>query len=369
MKLKDLMKTLLVTGTLFAASGLGATEKVNISEDFDSRWDSRVSIEFSQTDIKEALRQLARISGLNIITGEKITGSITARMIDVDLEEALSSIVRSCGYSYMREGDIIRVVTVPPEMVGIDRDTPQVLIESKIVEVVLGKSNESGVNWEMLSSEMGDGVFVDGTVDLPRGDSGLLLNIYNGDVENLIQMISQQSSTNILSSPRIVALDGREARILVGEKVAYQQSFGQASGGITTTTVNFEDVGIKLYVTPFVRPDDTIIIDILVEVSSVKEWRSVSNGDEIPIISTKQTTSRVLVRNNTTLIIGGLIGENRIESVFKVPVLGSIPLLKYLFSSRRSETTKTELTVFITPKLMVHESGGRSDQALIKEEQ
>jgi len=134
--------------------------------------------------------------------------------------------------------------------------------------------------------------------------------------------------------------------------VAYQQTFGQVTAGVASTTVQFEDVGIKLYVTPHIKRDDAIVLDVLVEVSSVKEWRTISNGDEIPIISTKQADSRIIVRNNNTVVIGGLIGEDRVESIWKVPVLGDIPLVKYLFRKRSVEKTKKELSIFITPRIV-----------------
>ncbi len=311
-----------------------------------------VSVEFVDTEIGDAMRLLAKMSGLNIVSGPKISGKVSARLMDVSIEEALASVCRSCGFSYVKEGNVIRIIEMEEGLVGIDGATPQVLIESRVVEVVLGENQQSGVDWELLSTKITGDISAAGVIDLDTEKSGLFLNIYNGDVDALINLLSRETNTNVLSAPKVMAMDGSEAKILVGEKVAYQQSFGQASGGITTTTVNFEEVGIKLYVTPHVRPGKAIIIDILVEVSSVKEWRTVSNGDEIPIISTKQTTSRVIVDDNSTLIIGGLIGESRIESVYKIPILGDIPIIKYLFRKRSLETNRTELTVFMTPKII-----------------
>ncbi len=331
---------------------VSATASRAVTDEFVEKCSKNISAEFVETDIASALRMLAKTSGVNIVAGEKITGKVSARLVDVPLEEALSTILKSCGYGFICEGEVLRVVKIEDELIGIDGSTPQVLIESRIVEVTLGEDNQTGVNWEFISSKIVDDISVEGIVDLSPATSGLLMNIYNGDVDALIQMIEKESKTDILSAPRVVALDGMEARILVGEKVAYQQTFGQASAGITTTSVNFEDVGIKLYVTPHVRSGGAIIVDVLVEVSSVKEWRKISNGDEIPIISTKQTTSRVVIDDNSTLIIGGLIGESKIESIWKIPVLGDIPFLKYLFSRRAIESNKTELNVFITPRLV-----------------
>ncbi len=311
-----------------------------------------VSVDFVDVELKNALSIIARTSGLNIIAGSEIDCRVTARLVEVDLHKALNSILQSCGYSYVHEGEIIRVFKIPEEIVGLHGKTPQVLIESRIVEISLGERDQAGVAWDTLTSLIGDEVNITGKVNLNLGTSGLILNIFNGDVTALLNLISKETNTNVLSSPRIVALDGREAKILVGEKVAYQQSFGQSTAGITTTTVQFEDVGIKLYVTPHVRPGGFVVLDLLIEVSTVKEWRTLSNGDEIPIISTKNATSRVRVADNATLIIGGLINEERVESIWKVPILGDIPLLKYFFRRKTVETDRKELTLFITPRIM-----------------
>jgi general secretion pathway protein D len=300
---------------------------------------------------------LSEVSGLNITSGNEIKGSVTARLQDVTVREALNSILRSCGYTYTVEGSVVRVMEADEEILGLDRNTPQIHIKSQIVEVNLGDSRETGVNWKNLSGELGDDLEITGETLFPDGDSGLMLNLFSGDVDAVINLIEESSETNVLSEPSIVAIDGREAKIMVGEKIAYQQSFGQASAGITTTSVQFEEVGIKLNVTPYLKEEGWILLDIMVEVSSVKEWRTLSNGDEVPIISSKETSTKVMIRNNTTLIIGGLIGNNRSEKVQKIPVLGDIPLLGYLFRRTDIELNKTDLNVFITPAVIEPDQG------------
>lgn len=347
-----------------AASCGIALEKSEVATAEDS---GIVSVDFSNADIGEVLKAIARSSGLNIVAGDKITGKVTVRMVDVSVEDALRAVLRSNGYTYVKEGNVVRVIKLPEGLTGVDNETPQVLIESKIVEVTLGQNNEEGVNWNFLAEKINGNTKASGTVDLNIGEQGLLLNIFNSDAEAILNFLSKESKTKILSAPKVLALDGSEARILVGEKVAYQQTFGQVTAGVASSTVEFEDVGIKLYVTPYVKMDHTIILDVLVEVSSVKEWRTISNGDEIPIISTKEADSRVIVRDNSTIVIGGLIGEDRVESVWKVPLLGDIPLIKYLFRKTHIDKTKKELSIFITPRIVrmdqVVEYGGRDNAA------
>ena len=341
---------ILIAVGIVSVQALGA-ERIDKVYGSNSVKADTVSIDFSNTDIADVLKAIARASGVNIVAGEEIKGKVTARMVDVTVDEALKGVLRSCGYTYVKNGDIIRVVKIPRGFVTVDKKTPQVLIESKIVEVTLDKEDEEGINWNLIASKLNNDLNVSGSVDLNIGDSGLLMNIFNGDAEAIINLINKESHADILSAPKVLALDGSEAKILVGEKVAYQQTFGQVTAGVASSTVEFEDVGIKLYVTPHIQGDEKIALDVFVEVSSVKEWRTISNGDEIPIISTKQADSRVIVKNNSTVIIGGLIGEERVKSLWKVPILGDIPLVKYLFRRTHFNKSKKELTIFITPKI------------------
>lgn len=309
-----------------------------------------ISLDLKETDITDVLRVFSAAGNLNIIGGPEVQGKVTGRLVDVRTEDALRTILRSCGYGYVKEGQIYRIVTVDPELLGVDKNTPQVQIESRIVEALLDKSTEQGINWERLDWE-DDEIRIEGQTNLPMGSTGLFLNIFHADADAIVQCLAKQVNTHILSSPHIVALDDKEAKILVGDKVAYQQSFGQAASGITTTSVLFEDVGIMLSVTPHVTDSNFVILEIHVEVSAIKEWRTLSNGDEVPIIGTKETETVVTVKDQSTLVIGGLISEEERVSVFKIPLLGDIPLLKFLFRHKSLEKTKKELVVFISPKL------------------
>jgi type II secretory pathway component GspD/PulD (secretin) len=317
--------------------------------------DGRITLDLKDTDLKDVLRTISKTSDLNIVAGDEINGKVTARLSEVKVFEALSTILRSCGYSYIQEGDVVRVVKIDPKLLGIDEKTPQVLMESKLVEVTLDKSHQTGINWKKFKMKFDNHVTVNDSVNLPivgsGADKGLFVSVFDGDIDVLMQFLNEESKTDILSSPRIVALDNKEAQILVGEKVPYQQTFGQTTAGITSTSILFEDVGIKLLVTPHVREKDFVILDIHAEVSSVTEWKTLSAGNELPIISTKQAQTEVIVKDSTTLVLGGLISEGKWESVSKVPILGDIPILSYFFKHKSWEKKKSELVVLITPKI------------------
>lgn len=352
-------KPLILALSLFLVfSSKGYAQDISVVDGIDSS-SERMSLDLKDTEIKDALRLISKISGLNIVAGDQIEGKLTARLQDVSLDEALSSVLRACGLGYVKEGDIIRVIKMSPEVLGIDSKTPQVLIQSKVVEAILDENNEMGINWEKLQAKYESDYRVDfkteGLTNFPLGQGGLLLSFFSGDADALLQMLNTEVKTNVLSSPKVVSLDNKEARILVGDKVAYQQSFGQTTAGITTTSVLFEDVGIKLVVTPYVRARDFVILKIHTEVSTVKEWRRLRNGDEVPIIGTRQTDTQVIVKDKSTLVIGGLINEEKRRTVHKVPILGDIPILNLLFKYQHANTVKKELLVFITPTILTIE--------------
>ena len=167
-----------------------------------------ISLDFTNADISDVLKAIARSSGINIVAGDQVTGKVTVRMLDVSIEDALRTVLSSCGYSFIREGDVIRVVKMPEGLVGVDNRTPQVLIESRIVEVTLGENNEEGVDWNLVAKKINGDLGVSGSIDLNIGDKGLLLNIYNSDAEAILNFLSQKSKTNVLSAPKILAIDG-----------------------------------------------------------------------------------------------------------------------------------------------------------------
>lgn len=345
---------------LFTANDLRAEPNSVVEQIQIGDQQTTISLDLKDTELLDVLRTISKVSGLNIVASGEIQGKVTARFDEVKVFDALSTILRSCGYGYIKEGNVIRVMKMDPELLGIDRRTPLVLIQSKIVEVTLDKSQEMGVNWQKLGFNWDEeNIKGEAQTFFPLDNRGLSINIFDHDVDVLLQALSTETQAEILSQPRIVSLDNKEAKILVGEKVAYQQSFGQAAAGITTTSVLFEDVGIQLTVIPHVRGDNYIIMEIHSEVSAIKEWRILSNGDEVPIISTKQTDTEVMIKDNSTLVIGGLVNTEKRESVSKVPLLGDIPFLSYLFKHKKVETIKKELLVFITPQLLTNEDFGK----------
>jgi type II secretory pathway component GspD/PulD (secretin) len=181
-----------------------------------------------------------------------------------------------------------------------------------------------------------------------------------GDYKGIIDLLRTIGDTKILSSPRIMVLNNQEAKILVGSKDAYITSTVTQTEGnaVTAEAVNFVDVGIKLFVTPSINKNGFVTMKIRPEVSS-SETKTIISQDkktDVPIVSTSEAETTVLVKDGVTIIIGGLRKDERKKTVKKIPLLGEIPYLGALFRSTSDELKKTDLIILLTPHIMSGES-------------
>jgi type IV pilus assembly protein PilQ len=164
-----------------------------------------------------------------------------------------------------------------------------------------------------------------------------------------ISALEAEGKGNIVSSPRVITADQTKARIEQGEEIPYQQA--TSSGA---TSVAFKKASLRLEVTPQITPEGNVILDL--EVNKDSRGALTAAG---PAINTKQVKTQVLVENGGTVVIGGIFTQDEANEVNKVPLLGDIPILGYLFQNRVKSTRKTEMLVFITPKIVTDRSAAR----------
>jgi type IV pilus assembly protein PilQ len=164
-----------------------------------------------------------------------------------------------------------------------------------------------------------------------------------------LSALEAEGKGNIVSSPRVVTADQTKARIEQGEEIPYQQA--TSSGA---TSVQFKKASLSLDVTPQITPEGNVILDLEVNKDSRGELTAAG-----PAINTKQVKTQVLVENGGTVVIGGIFTLDESSQVNKVPVLGDIPYIGVLFQNRVKSTRKTELLVFITPKIVTERSAAR----------
>ena len=169
------------------------------------------------------------------------------------------------------------------------------------------------------------------------------LNLGTGPLVNVeLSALEADNRGKVISSPRVITADKQKAVIEQGTEIPYQQA--SSSGA---TTVVFKPAVLSLSVTPQITPDDKIIMDLEVKKDSVGQ---IFAG--IPSIDTKKVTTQILVDNGETAVLGGIYEQTTRNDATKVPLLGDIPVLGALFRSTSKQDDKTELLIFITPKII-----------------
>ena len=156
-----------------------------------------------------------------------------------------------------------------------------------------------------------------------------------------------RDAANIISSPRVITANQKEATIEQGVEIPYQES---ASSG--ATTIQFKKAVLSLKVTPQITPDNRIILDLDVKEDSVGQVIVASGGINVPSIDTREITTQVLVNDGQTVVLGGILETTEREDDNKVPYLGDIPVLGNLFKQTTHKDNKDELMIFVTPKIV-----------------
>ncbi len=283
------------------------------------------------------------------------------------------------------------VVTAPPKIMRsvmsivdrLDIRRAQVLVEAIIVEMSVDKAMDLGVNWAILDRDSDGSVLPAGGFIQPIDGTGLgqiLQGITNPDsvaalpsgltlgvgeiVEGglswaaIIRALSGIGNTNIVATPSVVTLDNEEAEIKIAQEVPFitgqytSQGVSGGNGNVNPfTTVQREEVGNILKITPQINEGDSVMLKISQEASSIAaSSQQVSSTD---LITNKRTIStNVMVEDGGIIVLGGLISDEVRESKSQVPFLGSIPILGELFKTRSVDKVKTNLMVFIRPRIL-----------------
>ena len=245
----------------------------------------------------------------------------------------------------------------------VDLPRAQVLVEAIIVEVSQDSAIKLGVEWasDGVSGQSGTvggfsffpsgvnplSVEPDGSASLGTGLS--VGRVRNGDLRALFNALATDADANILSTPTIMTLDNQEASILVGSNVPFITGSESQDNGNPFTTVQREDIGIELRVRPQVNNDEWVTLAIKQSVESIST--SAVTASDI-ITNKREIDTRVMVRNGSTLVLGGLVRDEAAETKRKVPLLGDIPLLGAAFRSTDTSLSKRNLMVFIRPLII-----------------
>ena len=271
--------------------------------------------------------------------------------------------------------DYLRVLKMLERLDNLPR---QVLIEVMVAEVTLNDSWEFGIEWALKNNQLkidgskysqyfstGTGsTTAEGFTSATGAISGLKIgtnkaagfaySIFNssGDLVGLLNALAEQTDVSLLSSPQILVLNNEEAFVNVGDQVPILTSQSvpvnsNATDLFQTSSVQYKDTGTLLKVRPRINYDGLIILDVDQQVSAATA--NALGGTESPIISTRQLKTKLAVKNGQSIMMGGLIKKGVTNAESKIPLLGDIPGVGWLFKYGKKSNAKTELLVMITP--------------------
>jgi len=199
-----------------------------------------------------------------------------------------------------------------------------------------------GLNWDLPVASTSN----PGSLALSILNAGYLL-----DVE--LSAMQEESRGEVISNPRVVTTNQREALIKQGKEIGYVTiSGGGAAGGAQTPNVQFKEVVLELKVTPTITDDNRVFLNMAVKKDEVQRYITLAGYGEIPEINRREVNTAVLVEDGQTVVIGGVYEFTDRSSVSKVPFLGDVPFLGNLFKKRGRNKDKAELLVFVTPKVL-----------------
>ncbi len=326
----------LKSGTLVLMDSL---EKIQTMEDLIKEIDVPVEtqiFELSYAQVKEVSAKIMEVLTKNV--GQIKFDERTNKMVVTD--------------THLRLKDVERILK------AFDIKQQQVLIEAKIIQVVLSDQFKFGIDWEAIIKDYHKlDLVADFDVLASTDKKGKVSvgTLSKDDYTVFLEALEAVGKTNILSSPSITTLNNQEAKILVGSTEPYvtTTTTTPASGPTTTAeSVQFIDVGVKLYVTPTIHKDNFITMKIKPEVSSITKTLKTSTNNTIPVKETSEAETMVMVKDGVTIVIGGLIKDEKIASQNQIPLLGSIPFLGHIFRNRDDLTRKTEIVIFLTPRIV-----------------
>ncbi len=301
----------------------------------------------------------------------KVISSTIRKDVKVATDERINAVIVSGGKDLLDE--------VKKLIETIDTPVHQVMMEAKIVEVKTDATKSIGFKW---TGKTGQEAAYNEFDNLPvlstkeyfaaNPDSGLYQEQFTGQQGDLFGLgdfyrdnllfkatfaaLEKRSETKVLSNPKISAVNGQEANIVVGTKVIYPGGADQPP--------KEKDTGIKLKITPRINDDGYITVDAEPEVSFVESW---SNNNMYPVIGTRSAKTTVRVRDGEEILIGGLIRDEEGKDNSKIPLLGSIPIVKSLFSFKGKKGQSQELIILITPHIIAQSIESAAPTALIPE--
>ncbi len=371
-----------------------------------------ISLSFDNMKLVTILNLIAKESGLNIVAGKDITGYASGHFKDVYPEVALENVLKANGYTYVVDDNLYRVVKVAkpssaqrvnknvaefkinyasidkvveeickmaPELkeriivsretstilvnkkskqLGLvtdivsmlDRPPLQVMVEARIFEISAESSKELGT--KILGTDPSDpkSTIFETTGLATAGRGGLYVRSLDKDFQVYLNALETKKDFNMISSPRVIVVNNKEAVLETLDEVAYEDEtvVNSISGTVTSKKLIFKNVGTTLKFIPHINEKGYITLELFPEISSsVKD--STTN---YPLINKTKAYTRVVIKDGETFLLGGLLRDSEETVNKKVPLLGDIPLLKFFFSRQEKAVIKKDVIIMITPRIL-----------------
>ncbi|MCD6569330.1 MAG: type II secretion system secretin GspD [Deltaproteobacteria bacterium] len=258
----------------------------------------------------------------------------------------------------------------------LDIPRKQVYVKALIMEINVKRDFKIGVEWTAFedftydSGEKIGGVlartganFISSPADIPAGPvlgvvgQAITINkdgteITFPNITSFINAMKSDTDVNILSTPQIITMDNKEAEITVGKNVPYvtSEQVPEETTGRVTRVYDYRDVGVTLRLTPQINQEGNIRMEVFQEITTLVEGKG--ELEYAPTTLKRSATTTVVIKDNNTMVIGGLIGEELTYTNYRVPLLGDLPIIGYLFKSRTKKREKTNLYIFLTPAVI-----------------
>ena len=299
----------------------------------------------------------------------KAEAAVIAGKVRISADKATNSlIIMADQEDYIVLEEVIKKLDIPRSMV---------FIESLIMEVDMDKSLDIGIDWQAFGDTTIEGrqtvggvAYSDslvpstsgGTLVNPFRPGGLTLGVITEPVEMagfaisnisaIINAVKTDDEFRILSTPQVLTTDNEEARITVGENRPYQTRATTDPSGGTFESFEYRDVGKILKITPHVTEGRLVRMKISLEVTNIDRASTLTTSSTLPVTQKRTVDTTVIVKDNQTVVIGGLIDESAVTNQSGVPLLSDVPVLGYLFRKKSETNTKTNLYIFLTPRVV-----------------
>ncbi|MDR7532750.1 MAG: AMIN domain-containing protein [Armatimonadota bacterium] len=357
----------------------------------------RITLEFRATELADVLSALARVCNVNIVTDASVKGTVTVRLIDLSCEEALRFILEANNLGFRRVGRNLIIMAAdrlapPPEapeaitypigfgvakdvadairaavpgirvtsdarsnavvvvgtqaqheevrkiLAGLDVQLPQVMIETRVVDIGMETLNQLGLRWGLTGDPPVNVIQV-------RGTFPGLVRVGYGDftINAALEALVRDGKARVLTAPRVAVVDGNEASVNLGEELPIPSV--DATGRVTFT---FKPVGVILRITPKVNRDGLVTTKVEPEISAVREILQ----NQVPRLTSRKASTTVTVRSGESIVLAGLISSEERRTTVKVPILGDIPILGVLFRVSTTSRTDNEVIFVVTPLIL-----------------